>query len=429
MNEFLILFVLLIMSGVFSGSETALVALSLARAEGLLREGRHGAHALYELKRDPSRMLITILIGNNVVNIAASAMATVIATEWLGSIGPGVAVGVLTVLILVFGEITPKSLATRYSERISLAIAPPMLGFMRLIYPLVWTFKQITNYVQRRTGARGDPTVTESELISMVEHGEAEGTIEADERAMIERVFIFNDLQAEDVMTPRYQVFALNGDQPIVGALPEIMGHGYTRIPIYSVDPNEITGVVYLRDLFDAVVEGVENQPLESISRKPLFVPTTQPIDELIALLRRRKQHLAIAVDEHGSMQGVVTLEDLLEELVGEIYDESDELPREVNELQPGRIVVEGSAELRVVEKYFGRDLPGKPTDTVSRWLLRHLGRIPEQEERFVFDGLDVSVQSVTRSRVEQVVLQGSRQSDVAENVEDEKGSEDIHQP
>ena len=245
MNEFLTLFFLLVLSGVFSGSETALVALSLARAEGLLREGRHGAHALYELKRDPSRMLITILIGNNVVNIAASAMATVIATEWLGSIGPGIAVGVLTVLILVFGEITPKSLATRYSERISLAIAPLMLGFMRLIYPLVWTFLRLTNYVQKRTGTSGDPTVTESELISMVEHGEAEGTIEADERAMIERVFRFNDLEAEDVMTPRYQVFALNGDQPIVGALPEIMSHTYTRIPIYSSDPNDIIAMFW----------------------------------------------------------------------------------------------------------------------------------------------------------------------------------------
>jgi CBS domain containing-hemolysin-like protein len=423
-NEFLILFLLLVLSGVFSGSETALVALSLARAEGLLKEGRHGAHALYELKRDPSRMLITILIGNNVVNIAASAMATVIATEWLGSIGPGIAVGVLTVLILVFGEITPKSLATRYSERISLAIAPPMLGFMRLIYPLVWTFQQLTNYVQKRSGAR-DPTVTESELISMVEHGEAEGTIEADERAMIERVFSFNDLQAEDVMTPRYQVFELNGDQPIIGALPEIMGRTHTRIPIYTSDPNDITGVVYLRDLFEAVVEGAQHQPLESISRKPLFVPTTQPIDELITLLRRRKQHLAIAVDEHGSMLGVVTLEDLLEELVGEIYDESDELPKEVNELQPGRIVVEGSAELRVVEQYFGRDLPGKPTDTVNRWLLRHLGRIPEAEERFVLDGLEVFVQLVTGSRVEQLVLESVGQLNILQPQGDENSEGD----
>lgn len=404
-NEFLVLVFLLVMSGVFSGSETALVALSLARAEGLVKEGRHGAHALYELKRDPSRMLIAILIGNNVVNIAASAMATVIATEWFGSIGPGIAVGVLTVLILVFGEITPKSLATRYSERISLAIAPPMLGFMRLIYPLVWLFNQLTNYVQHRTGPARDPTVTESELISMVEHGEAEGTIEADERDMIERVFSFNDLTAGDVMTPRYQVFAMSGDQPIVGALPEIIGRSYTRVPIYGRDPSEIIGVVYMRDLFESVVEGSQQQSLDSISRKPLFVPTYQPIDELITLLRRRKQHLAIVVDEHGSMQGVVTLEDLLEELVGEIYDESDELRQEVTEVEPGRVLVEGGAELRVVEQYFGCDLPGKPTDTVSRWLLRHLGRIPEADERFLLDGLEVVVQMVSGSRVEQVAL------------------------
>ncbi|MCG7961959.1 MAG: CNNM domain-containing protein, partial [Candidatus Thiodiazotropha taylori] len=198
---------LLVLSGVFSGSETALVSLSMARAEALYKEGRSGAHALYILKKDPSRMLITILIGNNVVNIAASAIATVIATDYFGDSGPGIAVGVLTIVILIFGEITPKSLATRFSERISLAIAPLIYGFMRLIYPLVWLFLQFTNWVQSSTKAMDDPLITESEVITLIEHGEEEGVIDTDEREMIERIFSFNDLKAEDVMTPRRQVF------------------------------------------------------------------------------------------------------------------------------------------------------------------------------------------------------------------------------
>jgi len=419
-NEFLLLVLLLALSGVFSGSETALVALSLARAEGLRKEGRHGAQALYQLKRDPSRMLITILIGNNVVNIAASAMATVIATERLGHLGPGIAVGVLTILILVFGEITPKSLATRYSERISLFIAPPMLGFMRLIFPLVWIFSQLTTWVQKKTGAARDPTVTESELISMVEHGEEEGTIEADERAMIERVFTFSDLEVEDVMTPRRQVFTLDRRRTIADVLPEVMAHGYSRVPLYEEDPNEILAVVYLRDVFEAVVEGHQDQPLGSIGRKPLYAPVSQRIDELITLLRRRKQHLAVVVDEHGSMQGVATLEDLLEELVGEIYDESDEDREEYMEIEPGEIVVDGGAELRVVERYFGQDLPGKPTDTVNRWILLHTGRIPEVEERFTLDDLDVVVRRASGSRIDELLLTRHRPADL----EQEQGAD-----
>ena len=196
MNELLALAGLLVLSALFSGSETALVSLSRARVKALVHEGRRGAAALYRLKKDPSGMLTAILIGNNLVNITASAIATVLATRWYGATGPGIAVGVLTLVILIFGEITPKSLATRYSERISLFVAPPLLGFMRVIFPLIWLFGHMTTWLHRLTGGSGDPTVTESELIHMLGYGETEGTIERGEREIIERVFEFNDLKA-----------------------------------------------------------------------------------------------------------------------------------------------------------------------------------------------------------------------------------------
>ncbi len=405
MNEILVLIVLLCLSGVFSGSETALVALSKARAEGLAREGRRGARALYELKRDPSRMLIVILIGNNVVNIAASAIATVIASERLGHIGPGIAVGVLTILILVFGEITPKSLATRYSERISLFIAPLMLGFMRLIYPLVWLFGHLTTWLSKNLGAKTDPTVTESELISLVAHGEEEGTIESGERQLIERVFNFTDLKVEDVMTPRHKVLAFDGRRSIGDILPEVIGTSATRIPLFEEDPNEIHHILYLRDLLDAVAQNQLEEAVNSIGHEPLFCPQNQPIDELFSTLRRKKRHMAIVVEEHGLMEGVVTLEDLLEELVGEIYDESDVPPQEFKELSGHRIEVDGAAELRVVENYFDIELPGKPTDTVNRWILSHTERIPEAGEEFTIDGLEVVVKRASRRRIHQVAI------------------------
>jgi CBS domain containing-hemolysin-like protein len=384
----------------------------MARAESLYKEGRRGSHALYLLKKDPSRMLITILIGNNVVNIAASAIATVIATDYFGDTGPGIAVGVLTILILVFGEITPKSLATRFSERISLYIAPVIFGFMRLIYPLVWIFQQFTNWVQSSTRAMDDPLVTESEVITLIEHGEEEGVIDTGEREMIERIFNFNDLKAEDVMTPRRQVFRLDGRRLLKDALPEILEQNYSRIPLYSEDPDEIVSLVILRDLISVIASGKLDMPIAELGQEPLFTPANTSIDELIRTLKTKSMHLAVVVDEHGAMVGVVSLEDLLEELVGEIYDESDEKPDDLMVLEEGRILVKGTAELRVVEEYFGLDIPGKPTDTINRWLLEHTERIPEKDETFELDGLQIRVQDASSRRIHQVILQKLKATD-----------------
>ncbi|MEW8366530.1 MAG: hemolysin family protein [Candidatus Thiodiazotropha taylori] len=418
MESYLILVVLLVLSGVFSGSETALVSLSMARAEALYKEGRSGAHALYILKKDPSRMLITILIGNNVVNIAASAMATVIATDYFGDSGPGIAVGVLTIVILIFGEITPKSLATRFSERISLAMAPLIYGFMRLIYPLVWLFLQFTNWVQSSTKAMDDPLITESEVITLIEHGEEEGVIDTDEREMIERIFNFNDLKAEDVMTPRRQVFRLDGRRTLRDVLPNMLTTGYSRIPIYTDDPDEIVSVIILRDLIGIIAKGELDVELNELGQEPVFTSAITPIDELIRILKNKSTHLAVVVDEHGAMVGVISLEDMLEELVGEIYDESDEKPDDLLVLDDSNILVKGTAELRVVEEFFSIDIPGKPTDTINRWLLEHTERIPSKDEKFELDGLMVRVEDASTRRIHQVILSRSDKTEEDESAD-----------
>ncbi len=391
----------------------------MARAESLYKEGRRGAHALYILKKDPSRMLITILIGNNVVNIAASAIATVIATDYFGETGPGIAVGVLTIVILIFGEITPKSLATRFSERISLAIAPLIYGFMRTIYPLVWLFLQFTNWVQSSTNAMDDPLITESEVITLIEHGEEEGVIDTGEREMIERIFNFNDLKAEDVMTPRRQVFRLDGRRTLRDTLPDILNQSYSRIPVFRDDPDEIVNVIILRDMIGYIVKDELDVELSTLGQEPLFTSSITPIDELIRTLKNKSTHLAVVVDEHGAMVGVISLEDMLEELVGEIYDESDEKPDDIMVLNKDKILVKGTAELRVVEEFFSIDIPGKPTDTINRWLLEHTERIPAKDEKFELDGLMVRVEDASTRRIHQVILcrTGSDQSDQAQNL------------
>ena len=250
-----------------------------------------------------------------------------------------------------------------------------------------------------------DPIITEMELISLAEHGEVEGTIDADEREMIERVFILDDLKASDVMTPRGDVFLLNSKLRLKDVIDDLIGASYTRIPLYNGYPDQIEYILYLRSVLVALAHGRTDVQLKELANDPLFCHESQPIDELLTVLRKSKQHMAIVVDEHGTTQGAVTLEDLLEELVGEIYDESDELPDEYMRLSKGKILVDGGSELRVVESFFGIDLPGKPTDTVSRWILLHTNRIPETDENFVFDGLEVTIHSATTSHIEQLIV------------------------
>lgn len=404
--EFLILFVLLILSGFFSGSETALTSLSRARAESLAKEGRAGAKALNQLKSNTTRMLVIILIGNNLVNIAASALATVLATAWFGHLGPGIAVGVLTVFILVFGEVTPKSWAARHAESISLFAAPLVLNFGRLLLPAVWLLERFADWLHDISDMKGDPSITESEVISMLEHGALEGTIEDAEMVMIERVFAFNDLTVRDVMTSRHEVYSLDGNRQVREALPDILKGAFSRIPVYQNTPDGVVGVVYLRDILSALVNDKEDARLIDIAKEPLFVPQTQPVDELFAELSRSKRHLAMVVNEYGMMQGVVSLEDMLEELVGEIYDESDRPKEMIREVRPGQIVVEGLAEMRGVSEYFHAHLSNtKPTDTVSLWILNRLGRIPAPSETFQIDGLQARVEQASRRFVQRVML------------------------
>ena len=409
MEDLFYLLLLLFLSGFFSGSETALVALSMGRVEGLLEENKPGAAALYQLKQDSSRMLITILIGNNLVNIGASAMATVLATERLGEIGPGVAVGALTIIILIFGEITPKTMATRYAERISLSVAPVLVLLMSLLMPLVWLFSRFTDWVHRLSGDQGDPLVTRSELINMVGHGEEEGTIEHEERQMIERVFAFNDLQAQDIMTIRHEVFSLQGCRTVDEALPEVLQQSYTRIPLYEQNSDEIYGVLYLRELLVALTESKGDASLHSISSEPLFAPLNQPLDDLFSEMTANNRQIAMVVDDDGLLVGVVTMEDLLEELVGEIYDEVDEIPLEVELIstdgEPPVYRMDGRTELRYIEKALGVELSGKPTDRVSYWVLGHIERIPVSGEKLQMEGVEVVIEQATARRIEMVQI------------------------
>ena len=405
MNDILILISLLFLSGAFSGSETALTAITLARAEALQKDGQGGAKALFYLKQNSTSMLITLLIGNNLVNIGASAFATVVATEHLGALGPGVAVGVLTLLILVFGEITPKSLAIRHAVKTSLVVAPAVLLLMRMLFPLVWTFENLISFVHRITNIKESPTVTESELVGLLVRGTQEGTIKKDEAKIIERVFAFNDLVVADVMTSRHKIFALNEEMTIKEALPKIVGVGFSRIPIYNGSVENISYIVHWHNIATAISNNQIDKSLKEIGVPPIFVPFNQPIDHLFADFQRQKRHLAIVVDEHGSLRGLVTMENLLEELVGEIYDESDKARASGIKATDDGIEVDGGVELGFIKDYFKMDLRGKNSESISRWIVHDIARIPETKERFEIDGLVVEIEQASGRRIHKVKI------------------------
>lgn len=405
MNDTLILISLLFLSGAFSGSETALTAISLARAEALQKDGQGGAEALLHLKQKSTSMLITLLIGNNLVNIGASAFATVVATEHFGALGPGVAVGGLTLLILVFGEITPKSLAIRHSVKTSLAVAPIVLLLMRILFPLVWLFEHLITLVHKMADISESPTVTESELLGLLVCGTQEGTIEKHEAKIIERVFAFNDLLVMDVMTSRHKIFALDGEMSIKEALPKIVEVGFSRVPVYCGSVENITYIVHWHDIASAIANNQIERPLKEIGIEPIFSPLNQPIDHLFADLQRQKRHLTIVVDEHGELRGLATMENLLEELVGEIYDESDkERSSGIKTVDDG-IEVDGGVELEMIKEFFKTDLRGKNTDSVSRWIVNDIERIPVTNERFEIDGLTVEIKQASGRRIHKVKI------------------------
>ena len=324
MLETFLLVVLLAFSAFFSGSETAITTLSKARVEALLAERRFGSKALHRMKGNLNRTLVIILIGNNLVNPGAATLATVVATEHFGHLGPGLAVGAITLLLLMFGEITPKTYGSRYAIAVALLAAAPLELFGKLLSPLVLLLERFIQWMHTLSSPPKDPSVTETELIAMAEHGSQEGSIEEGEHQMIRRIFDFSTLRASDIMVHRHQIFSLDGQRTLGDALDEIIARSHQRIPLYTDNPEEITGVVTLRDILGEVARGNLHKTLNEAGSDPLFAPPNQPVDGLLDVLRGNKDRLIVVVNEFGGLLGIFTLEDILEELVGEIYDDEE---------------------------------------------------------------------------------------------------------
>lgn len=373
-GEFFILVILIILSAFFSGAEVALVSVSMVKVRRFLDEKRRGAGALNRLKKSPKRMIITILIGNNIANIAAASMATLLATEAFGSRGFGIATGIMTLIILLFGEITPKTFATSHAPRISLVIAQPVEILSYLLYPLVKILEWFSDVVNRIVKMKKIESISEAEVKTMIQLGVEHQVLEPEEKAIMEKAMRFSDIKAADVMTRADEMFSVNSDLSIKQSLPDILRSGFSRIPIYKNVKTNIVGVVLVKDILKHVSDKNEDKKLMHISSEPLKVTSDTGIDDLLKSFQKAQTHIGFVTKDHRII-GIATLEDLLEELVGEITDESEVIPNRVISIGKDTIITHGNTYVTKINFIFHSNLPYKSEkDTLYDLFLSHGG-------------------------------------------------------
>ena len=399
--EAVVLAVLIALSGFFSGLEVALVGIRKSVVIQLLNDGKKGSKALHKLKTNPSWMMSSVNLGNNLVNVGASAIATTMAIRLFGEDGLGIAIGIMTFLILVFCEITPKTYCNANATKIALRYAPVLLGFSYLFYPVVKFFEIITKGVVKITGSSYiPPPITEEEIRGVIDQGLAEKALEKDEMELVHGALKFDDTVIRSVMTPRTKMFTLNAKTILFEALHEINQNGYSRIPIYGASQDDIVGFVHVRDVLKELENDNKMKSLEQISRKPVFVSQEKMVSALLKEMKGRKTHMAIVVDEHGGVEGLVTLEDLIEEIVGEIEDESDLVkPIGYEKVDQDTIIVHGDIEIDKINEIFKVQIPeGDDYASLSGLLHEKLQDIPQAGDKIEVEDLRMVVEKVFKN-------------------------------
>ena len=407
--EILALTVLIVLSGFFSGLEVALVGVSKSKVLQLLNTKAKGAKALHKLKSNPSWMMSSVNLGNNLANVAASALATSLAIRTFGDDGLGIAIGIMTFIILVFGEISPKTYCNANATKIALRFAPILLGFSYVLYPIVKLFEIITRGIVKIAGSSYmPPPITEEEIKDVIDLGMAEKAIEKDEHEMVHGALEFNDTVIRAVMTPRTQMFSLPAKMMLFDALPQINHHGHSRIPIYGTSKDDIVGFIHVRDVLKELEKDNKKISLEQIAREPVFASQEKKIGGLLKEMKGRKTHMAIVIDEHEGVEGLVTLEDLIEEIVGEIEDESDNArPVGYYRIDQHTIITNGDIEIDKLNQIFKTNVPnGDDYASLNGLLHEKLQDIPKEGDKIEVDSLRIIVEKVTKNKPEKIRIE-----------------------
>jgi CBS domain containing-hemolysin-like protein len=379
-------------------------SLASHRVESLAESGQKGAKTLKDLRDDPHRLLVTILVGNNIANIAMSSIATGLFAIFLSQ-GEAVVAATfgITALVLLFGESAPKSYAVENTESWALRVSRPLKFAEYVLMPLIVLFDYLTRVVNKVTGGRSaieTSYVTRDEIRDIIETGEREGVIEEDEREMFQRIFRFNNTIAKEVMTPRLDMDAIPKDASIEEAIETCIQSGHARLPVYEGSLDNITGVVHIRDLVRDLNYG-ESEELElpDLIQPTLHVPESKNVDELLAEMRSNRMHLVIVIDEFGTTEGLVTMEDLTEEIVGEILEGEEEEPIEF--VDDDTAIVRGEVNIEDVNEQLEIDLPeGEEFETIAGFIFNRAGRLVEEGELITFDGVEIRVEEVENTRI-----------------------------
>ncbi len=389
------------LSAFFSGLEVALVGTRVSKVRQLVKQNVKGSRALNRLKSNPGWMMSSVNLGNNLVNVGSSALATSIAIRTFGDQGLGIAVGVMTFLILVFGEITPKTYCNANATKISLRFASVLLAFGYALWPVVKLFEIITRGMVRLTGSSYyAPPITEEDIKGIVEQGLADKALEKDETDLVHGALEFDDIVVRSVMTPRTKMFCLPERMLLFDALPLINQNAHSRIPIYGKDLDDITGFVHMRDILLEMEKDSRMITLHQLARKPVFVSQEKMVSSMLKEMQGRKTHMAIVMDEHGGVEGLVTLEDLLEEIVGEIEDETD-----ISRSQPYQrvdrdtVITSGEIEISALNGVFDASIPeGADYSTLNGLLHEMLQDIPQEGDKIQAGGLRLVVEKTVRN-------------------------------
>lgn len=393
--------ILIFLSAFFSATETAFSTLTRARVKNMIQDGNKKAKLTLKLSENYDELLSTILIGNNIVNIATATLATILFTSLLGSTnGPTTSTIVITIVVLIFGEVTPKSIAKLIPEKFATAVAPVFNVLNYVFKPINIMLLLIKKNITKLIGVEGSGGMTDSELLTLVDEAEQDGGINGEESELIKNAIEFNDLEAYDIMTPRIDVCACDIDTPIEEIMELFRKTGYSRIPVYRDTVDTIIGIINEKDFHNYIVG--TNNDITRIMKPAEFIPPSMKISELLKSLQRRKHHLAVIVDEFGGTEGIVTMEDIIEELVGEIWDEHDEIFAAITDLGDGKFVVPTENELDDFFKMFKITQETEAT-TINGWVIDNIDKIPAVGDSFDLDNITVTVTKSESQRATEI--------------------------
>lgn len=391
---------LVIVSAYFSATETAFSSLNKIRLKNMAEDGNRKAQATLRLAEDFDRLLSTLLVGNNIVNITAATLATLFFTKLSPEYGATISTVVLTLVILTFGEISPKTLAKEHAESLAMASTPLLRVISIVLRPLTVLFGLLQKGLGKLFRTSDDRGITEDELITMVSTAENEGGLDRNESRLIRSAIEFGDMEVEEILTPRVDIVAIS-DQASADELDDLISSNrFSRIPVWRGSIDTIIGMIHEKDFHEAELEG--DAPWQQLISPVIYVTSSTPIANLLYEMQRRKMHMSVVVDEYGGTEGLVTLEDILEELVGEIWDEHDEVVEMIHKVSDTSYLISCSASIDDVFQLFHLRMEDDMT-TLSAWVMDSLGHIPKIGDQFVYENIQVTVTQLHRMRVMQI--------------------------